>query len=176
MISKGERAELRSVVKGQFKVLRAEIEQREAEMRDDVERQITAKYADEDQGWTVIEHEVHEACMEANRRINDALTNGGYQIKNGTERMWIQTPRIAKPEKERYELRNAARVRINAQVKDARLRLDREETDLLRALAVNAIESDEAREFLSRIPSVGELVSGTRLAELEAQFKGGETR
>lgn len=171
MISKGERAELRSVVKGQFRVLRAEVDQRRAEMLDDVERQIMARYSDADQGWAAIEHEIHEACMEANRRINDALINGGYQVKNGTERMWVQTPNISKPVADRQQLRRAATLRIESQVKDARLRLDREEADLLRALAVNAIESDEAREFLSKIPSIGELVSGARLAELEAQFE-----
>lgn len=171
MISKGERAELRSVVKGQFRVLRGEVEQREAEMLDDVERQIAAKFSDADQGWAAIEHEIHEACMEANRRINDALINGGYQVKNGTERMWVQTPTIRKPEGDKTQLRRAAHARISSQVKAARLRLDRDEADLLRALAVNAIESEEARDFLSKIPSVGELVSGTRLAELEAQFE-----
>lgn len=32
------------------------------------------------------------------------------------------------------------------------------------------LESEEARAFLADIPSVAELVSGARLAELEAQF------
>ena len=66
------------------------------------------------------------------------------------------------------ELRRLANTRITAQVKGALLRLDRDEADLLRTLAVGAIESEEARIFLDRIPTVGELVSSARLAELEA--------
>lgn len=42
----------------------------------------------------------------------------------------------------------------------------RQEADLLRSLAVDALESDEARSFLGRIPTVGELVPSVRLAEL----------
>jgi hypothetical protein len=44
MISKAERTELRSVVRQQFKVLAAEVQQRRAELVADADRQITARY------------------------------------------------------------------------------------------------------------------------------------
>lgn len=174
MITKGERTELRSIVRQQFKVLRQEILQREAEMLAEVENQISEKYATQDQGWQAVQHEVHEACMEANRRINDALYNAGYQVKGGSERMWVQTPRIDQPTKDRQQLRYHAQTKIRAQVKAALLKLDRDEADLLRNLAVGALESDEARAFLTAIPSVSELVPTTRLMELEASLREDE--
>jgi hypothetical protein len=167
MITKSERTELRSIVKQQFKVLRAELAQRQLEMYAEVEDEITARYSDDDATWSGLMHEVHEATMEANRRINDALYNAGYQKKSGTERMWINTPRIDQPTEDRHQLRRTAKTRIDAQVKAAGLRLDREEADLLRTLGIGVIESEEARLFLQRIPTVGELVSSARLAELE---------
>jgi hypothetical protein len=59
---------------------------------------------------------------------------------------------------------------IEAQIEGALMRLDREEADLLRTLAIGAIESEEARNFLSAIPTVAELVPASRLAELEASL------
>jgi hypothetical protein len=171
VITKGERAELRSIVRQQFKVLRNEIEQREIEMVADVEDQIAAKYSDQDQGWSALMHEVHEATMEANRRINNALYDAGYQTKGRTERLWVQTPNIAQPKEERQTLRHHALTKIRAEVHAAKLKLDRDEADLLRNLAVGALESDEARSFLTAIPSVGELVPAVRLRELEASLK-----
>lgn len=42
-----------------------------------------------------------------------------------------------------------------------------EEADLLRSLAVGVVESDEARQFLTDIPTVAQLVPSTRLLEIE---------
>lgn len=173
MITKGERAELRSIVRQQFKVLRAEVEQRRAELQVEFEEQITEKYATSDHEWADLMHEVHEATMEANRRINDALYAKGYRVKGGSERMWVSTPQIQQPAY-KTQLRRRADAKIHAEVRAALLKLDRDEADLLRTLAIGAIESEEARAFLSAIPTVSELVPAARLAELEASMKNDE--
>ena len=110
--------------------------------------------------------------MEANRRINDALYTKGYQVKGGSERIWISAPRLEQPTKDKHQLRRVADSKIAAQVKAALLKLDRDEADMLRTLAVGAIESEEARAFLAAIPTVGELVPAARLAEIEASIRG----
>lgn len=174
MISKQERTELKTIVKQQYKVLRSELEQRQYELHEELETEIAEKFSDDDQQWAVVQHKVHEACMEANRQINDALYEGGYEARGSTERMWVQTPQMRKPAEKRNELRHLAASRITTQVKAAQLRLQREEADLLRTLAVGAIESEEARQFLAAIPTVGELVPASRLAEIEAQLTDDE--
>lgn len=168
MITKGERTELRTVTRHQFRVLRQEVTVRQAELLAEIETEIAARFAEDDTTWAACQHAIHEAVMAANRGINDALREHGYEARGRTERMWLTEPSMTKPSGERGALRQHAQARINAQVKDALLRLDRQEADLLRTLAIGALESDEARAFLSAIPTVGELVPGSRLAELEA--------
>jgi hypothetical protein len=58
-------------------------------------------------------------------------------------------------------------------VQQALLALDRQEADLLRNLALDALETDAARGFLDRIPTVADLVPSRRLREIEAQFDSG---
>ena len=166
MIAKAERAELRGVVRQQFKVLRAEVEQRQAELLADVEAQITEKFSEEDAAWGGAAHLAHEAVLEANRKINDAYRDllGDAHV----ERMYVQGQLPAKPTQRRHDLRGEAQRRLEAEVKAALLQLDRQEADLLRTLSVGSLESEEAREFLTKIPVVADLVPAARLAELEA--------
>lgn len=166
MINKGERTELRSIVRQQFKVLRSEVIQRQAEMVAALEDEVTAKYADADKTWEDMQFEVNEAVLACNRAINDALYKHDYQARQGSEHMWIQTPRMDKPQRDRQRLQQRAHARVAEQVTAALLRLDREEADLLRTLAIGALESAEAHAFLGAIPSVGELVPVSRLAEI----------
>lgn len=171
MMTKTERSELSRIVRQQFKVLRGEVDQREVEMKVDVERQIEEQFASGDQQWSVIMHEVHEAVQACNRAINDVFYKYELQTKGTTERSWINTPNVQQPVKEKTDLRRTAYVQITEQVKAAKLNLDRREADLLRDLSIGAMESEEARQFLSNIPTVGELVPATRLAELAASIK-----
>ena len=166
MITKTERNELKAVVRQQMKVLRAEVEQRKAELLADVDEQIVARFSEDDQKWADAAHLAHEAVMEANRKVNDA-----YRELTGdrhVERMYVQATVPQKPARERIVLRKAAESRIEEQVAGALLKLQRQEADLIRTLAVGALESEEARAFLDSIPTVSELVPAARLAELEA--------
>lgn len=167
-ITKGERTELRSIVRQQFKVLRHEVLQRQAELMADLEGQIGDRYSDEDKAWADAAHLAHEAVMEANRRVNDAFRDltGEAHI----ERAYVHAMLPEKPIRHRLVIRREAAARLEAQVKGALLKLDRQEADLLRTLAIGALESDEAHGFLSAIPTVSELVPAARLAELEAEF------
>jgi hypothetical protein len=166
VITKAERGELRSIVRQQFKVLRTEVDQRQRELIADVETQLTDRYAVEDHAWSDAAHLAHEAVLEANRKINDAFRD--LTGERHVEQMYVQGRLPAKPSEARFNLRREAHARINATVQGAIYKLQRQEADLLRTLAVEALESDEARQFLSAIPTVGELVPATRLAEIEA--------
>lgn len=171
MISKAERTELRSVVRQQFKVLRSEVEQRRLELLATVDQQVAERFQEEDEAWRGVMHVAQEAVNEANRRINDALYEAGYEVKGSSERSFIQCYGLTRPTSvasSKQELRHVAASRIAADVKGALLRLDRQEADLLRELAVGALDSEAARAFLANIPTVGELVPAARLNELAA--------
>jgi len=167
MISKSERTELRSMVRGQFRVLRAEVEQREAEVLADADQQIADKYASEDHAYERAAFLANEAVLEANRRVNDILRE---HLESHIEYQYVQLHFPRQPQKRRLDLRGAAVSKIRAQVKSALLILDRQEADLLRQLAIGALESEEAHAFLTAIPTVGQLVPLARLSALEASL------
>lgn len=165
-ITKAERTELRSIVRQQFKVLRHEVEQRGVELLADLAGEIQDRYNDEDEAWGVASHKTQEAVLEANRAVNDIYREllGDRHV----ERMYVGAQVPQQPTKHRMWLHREGQKRVEASVKAALLQLDRQEADLLRNLAIGALESDEARAFLTTIPAVGELVPAARLAELEA--------
>jgi hypothetical protein len=168
VITKAERTELRSMVRTQFRVLRAEMIQRQAELLADVDEQINQRFADVDKAWADAAHLAQEAVLAANRAVNDAYRD--LMGDTHVERMYVRAELPAKPARERIGLRQAASSRLNAQVQGALLRLERQEADLLRTLTIGALESDEAHAFLLSIPTVSELVPAARLAELEASL------
>lgn len=188
MITKAERTELRSIVRGQFKVLRHEVEQRQAELLADLDSQIATRYADEDRQQQALMFRAHEICEAAGREITDLLKGSGVvhghaditgRFAEDTPEVSIERPvrvlmeTVTWSKADRLQLRRAAVERLQASVKGALLNLERREADLLRTLAVGAIESAEARAFLEAIPTVAELVPAARLLELEAQFGDG---
>ena len=167
-ITKTERTELKSVVRQQFKVLRAEVVQRQAEVMADVEQQITERFTDVDKAWAEAGRVSLEATLEANRKVNDT-----YRELTGEthiEDMYVFLRGPTQPSRQRQRLRQQATANLTAQVEGALLRLARQEADLLKTLAVGALESSDAHTFLLDIPMVGELVPTARLAELEASL------
>jgi hypothetical protein len=188
MITKAERTELRSIVRQQFKVLRHEVEQRHAELVADLDAQIAELYADVDEQRRALMWKAHEICEAASRELTD-LFNGTGAVKGHADltlrgrtdpEVSVKQPvrcrmeAISWSQADRVQLRRAALSRLDERVKGALLNLERREADLLRTLAIGAIESAEAQAFLTGIPTVGELVPGARLAELEASFTATE--
>jgi hypothetical protein len=176
-ISKAERTELRSVVRQQFKVLAAEVQQRRAELVADADRQIAARYADDDKAWREAEWLVAEAARKANREANDVmrgLLGDAWPASHDKTLVGMATQQLRQmqPLNERTEARTTLLHRIDAQVRQTQLALARQEANLLTDLASDAVESAEARAFLRRIPTVSELVPAVRLQELEQRLQG----
>lgn len=172
MITKGERAELRSLIRQRFKVLRAEVEARKAELAVELEERIAAKYAEEDKRWTDAMFLIAEAGREANRKANDILRGLDIDsLDTSQEHAIIRVLSIVKPSAERNVLYRNGSKRIEARVKSALLQLDGQEADLLTRLVANGLETDEARAFLGEIPTVSALVPADRLLQLEQQLR-----
>lgn len=177
MITKGERAELRSLIRQRFKVLRADVMARQAELVAELESRIVAKYADDDKAFGDAVFLIEEAAREANRKANDIL-RGVVPEKYADvhqEYRIVEARPIEKPTRERALLRVQGTTRIDAQVRAACLQLDRQEADLLTRLVSGSLESEEARAFLGEIPTVSSLVPADRLLELERSLRGDGT-
>lgn len=175
LMSKSERAELRSVTRQQFKVLRDEVRQREKELLATIEAEMADRYREQDKARADVGFVLGQIALEANRKANDLLrehadATGGEPAPDGHDFNLFHQPKIRWPENDRYSLREQAHRELTARVSGAVARLNRQEADLLRELALDAIESEEAHRFLANIPSVSELVPATRLAALEASL------
>jgi hypothetical protein len=177
-MTQAERRELRSVVKSQFKVLRAEVEQRRKELAAEAAEQVRRRYAASDKQVDDLNWKIEQIIDQANKDVRDAV-KAAQSESSGGQWAWsgpVRAPRVQHEREDRFALNGALSSGLEAQAKAALLTLERQESDLLRQLALGALESDEARAFLASIPSVGELVPASRLAEIEAAFdaeKGG---
>lgn len=171
-ITRAERTELRSVVKQQFKVLRAEVQQRRAELAAEASERVRQRYAASDKQVDDLNWRISEIVDQANKDVRDAVkaaqadSDGGQWAWSGA----IHAPRIHHQNEDRFSLQTSLTSGIDAQAKQALLVLERQEADLLRQLAMGALETDEAHAFLRGIPTVSELVPTSRLQELEAAF------
>lgn len=170
-MTKAERAELRSVVRQQFRVLKDEVGQRQAELEADIEKEIADSWADRDHRLAELREAVAAIAEEANQKIKALLVDHPDRERLNVERLPV--PRIGRYEDDqlRYRMRAAAKADLQARVGAAMVKLGRQEADLLRQLAVGSLESDEARAFLTSIPSVAELVPASRLQEIEARLE-----
>lgn len=175
-ITQAERRELRSVIRAQFKVLRGEVEQRRKELAAEAAEQVRRRYAAADKCVDDLNWRIEQIVDQANKDIRDAVkavqgdSDGGTWAWSGP----VRAPRVAHEREDRYALTGALSTGIDAQARSALLTLERQEADLLRQLALGALESEEARAFLASIPSVGELVPASRLREIEATFDEGK--
>ena len=170
-IAPGERRELRSVVRQQMKVLRAEVQQRRHELVAEAEGRLVEKYREQDRLSDELGERLARLTADSNRQLKEilgefeAVLDGRWGRTSG-----FSVPWISRKNGNRDQLHKAMIAGIDAQVKQATLALDRQEADLLRDLSMEALESSAARSFLNRIPTVGELVPSKRLREIEAQF------
>lgn len=166
-MTKTERTELQRLVRQRFKLLREEVRGRQAEMTSEIDQAVVVKHQDRDEARAEVQRQVNRIAEKANLEVDEAVKAAGYH-RTGAGSGWFATPIIRWGDDGRHEQRRALVSDLEAKVKQAHLRLDREEVDLLQSLAIGALESDEAREFLGRIPTVAELVPDSRMEELEA--------
>lgn len=169
-MNKGEREELRRLLRSRFKVLRTDVKARQAELEVELAAQVEAAFAASDRAYDDAMYKLGLAVDEANRAANDI----GRELW-GAERWGLKHDRgivaivnpIGRPgTHERRQRTTEGRTEIERRVAQALLELDRQENQLLTDLAISGLETTEAREFFNRIPSVTELVPAYRLREL----------
>lgn len=168
-MTKAERDELRRLLRARFKLLRADVAIRQGELQVQLGNEIEDRFAHLDRAYDDAMVVLQLAVDEANRKANDI----GRQLW-GTEKWGAKHDRpivgaraIDRPGvKERQAARFDGMRAIEARVKAALLELDRQENELLTELATGALESNEAKAFFGRIPTLTELVPAYRLPEI----------
>lgn len=169
-ITKTERAELRSVVRQQFRVLKDEVGQRQAELEAQIDAEVASTWCERDERFAELRRAIDVITDEANDKLRALLVDHPDRDNLSVQRFAPASVSRFSDDQRRHKLRAAARSDLQARVGSALVKLGRQEADLLRQLAVGALETDEARGFLTAIPSVSELVPASRLRELEASL------
>lgn len=171
-LTPGDRRELRSVVKGRFKVLRAEVKRRETEMKAEIEAELVDRYREQEAAIAAARREFAEvmdqalrSAREIGQRLSDAYDD--VEVKVG---MGYRGLELYAAVKNKTELHRALVAAIPNKIGDAQLELDRQENDLLQSLSVGALQTEQAQQFMASIPTVGELVPRARLREIEGQL------
>lgn len=183
-ISVKERQELRSVVRGQYKVLRAEIRQREKQMVSEVEEQMLAQYRQQDHDMQAARKkakEVERRCARAIERakqkaaaemaeVADELSgkHPDLTVRVSEARFSGRAPDLSIDTPKREAVRRAAMSKIPELVSQALLVAERQEQDLLRSLSESALQSSRATQFLDGIPTVNSLLPRANLRVLSA--------
>jgi hypothetical protein len=172
---KGERDELRRIVRGDFKSLREEIEVRQAELLAEIEKRVAERFMAHESTIAQATEKIQDIVNRANQEMVGVAREcqaecDGYAVQ--LERLFPPSIRIVR--EQRNEMRRAMIADLEARVAQAKAKMSRQEIELLKRLSVGALVSAEAQAFLAEIPKVSELVPDTRLAELEAQFGPGE--
>lgn len=166
-LTPGDRRELRSLVKKQFAVLRNDVKRRKDELVAEIESELLRRYRDQDERV----QQAQQAATEAKRAYQDSLGRiaDGLRVTDPTLKVDIgYDGRLMTSDSQRYQLHKALLASVPQQIADASTKLDQQELELLRALTIGALDSDQAQDFLAQIPTVGELVPKARLFELDS--------
>lgn len=172
-IMPGERRELRSVVRGQFKVLRAEVDRRKEELQSEIEAALLEQYRAQDEAIAEAKKEVSRATSDFIRQIEEI----GDRLKELRPELVVDAGEthgrigLNASDPNRTQERRTAIASIPGRIGDAKLNLDRTEMDILRELSAGALKTEQARDFLGQIPTVGELIPRVVMRQLERNLK-----
>lgn len=168
-MNKTEREELRRLLRGRFKMLKADVAAREAELTQALQRDVEEQFAAMDRAYDDAMYRLQLAVTEANRVAND-VGRGLFGLDSWgtkTDKAMVSCQSMPKPgQRERREAMMRGMAEIERRVKTALRELDRQEYELLTELATSALESSEAKSFFARLPTVSELVPSYRLGEI----------
>lgn len=171
-ITATERRELRAVVRNQMAVLRKEVQQREGALTAEMERRLVERYQTDDTLANKFKLDAKKLTAETNAKFAKLKERYGELFNGGqwSGRDEYYTPSIYRRTEDREQLRRALAAGIKSELHNARVALDRQEADLLKDLALDALKTSAARAFLERLPTAIELMPAEKLREIEARY------
>lgn len=149
-----ERREIKGIIKRRFGVLRKDIEVRERELQNVIRDNIREKHEAElkriDKELAALQTTIVTALSKS-KMIRDQARNRGIdvQFQTNSEGAYYRVAVANLEDKVRDEFRQ-----LWAERGRADLSIDQQEVDLLERLALESIESDDAKSFLSTIPTL----------------------
>ncbi|MBJ7596506.1 hypothetical protein [Candidatus Nephthysia bennettiae] len=158
-LSRTEHAELAGIVKRNFRVAKAGIDEQKARVLADFEAAISHQWDPVELACEELIAEAKAAVDRINRRIEDEFVELGLpgEWAPNAGFGWRSRGQNAIPER-RAELRRAAVTRAEALAQTAKLELAKQEAGILTSIASTALTSEAAQAFLKQVPSLEELM------------------
>ncbi len=174
-MTRADRTELRSVVRLRCKVARNGIKARTAELLAEFESQVAAQYRIDDARWKDVTTAAAQAVAEADALVAAACEEAGIpaDFRPQLNLSWYDRGKSAGAQR-REELRKVAHAQLDAVGKAASAAIDRAELDAYTDLAAGALQSDEARAWLEKLPTLEQLMPPLQIADAKAALSLGE--
>ncbi len=174
-MTKAERVELAKLARMRAKVARTEVDQRAAELRADVERQLSATYQFGDEAWRDVTAAAQAAVAAADEQVAAKCRELGIpdEFRPRLTVQWYRRGENAAADR-RAELRKTANAHIEAQAKAAKTTIEARSLDVQTELMAGGLTSGAARQFLAAMPTPAALMPTFDVVELRSI--GGESR
>ena len=159
-MTSGERENLIKLAKLRGTQAKREVDARLAEMKSDIQNDITAEHQANEELWAEAVTIANEAVEKANSHIRTQCSLLGIPPEHApkVQMAWqSRSSEFADP-KRRAELRKLAETRLDARRKRATAEIDRRVLDAEAELRSGTLESAEARAFAEGMPSADELL------------------
>jgi hypothetical protein len=168
VMTTAERAELSRVVRLRATVRRSDVEVHAAEQRADVEKQLATIYKKDDPRWSEITKMADDGIAEVLALLGKRLEQLGIEKELGPTIVvgWSGRGENAFAGR-RAELRKVAYSEIEANAKSAKVQIDRVEATLLEKIAARGLRTDDARQFLTSIPTIEAMMPALDVGELD---------
>jgi hypothetical protein len=154
-----ERTELGKLVRLNAKVAKDDAEARGKWLLADAEAKLAARYKAEDEAWADITEAAEKAVEEADAAIAALCRERGIpeEFRPGLSLGWYGRGENASKARQ-AELRKVAQAEVEARVKQAKVEIDRATVEQLNRLTLAGLTSEEARAFISTMPTPEQLL------------------
>lgn len=168
-MTKSERVELGQLIRKRERVMKSMVSERAAAMLLEFESQCAAIYSfDQDEIWERSFKEAERVAKEAQATVAERCKELGIpkEFAPSIHIDWYSRGQNAVASR-RAELRKVAKAKIAVVEKEALAKIERMSLDAQTEVIAHGLESDAARGFLERMPSVEVLMPTLNAAELK---------
>jgi len=158
-ITKAERLDLAKLARLRERVARSEVDQRAAELRADVEAQLSAVYRFSDEAWTDVTATADAAVQQADAEVARICAERGIpaEFRPRLAANWYGRGENAVASR-RAELRKTAQTRIEAQAKRAKHTIAVASVEVQTELLAAGLTTEAAQAFLTSMPTPQQLM------------------
>ncbi|MBV9863309.1 MAG: hypothetical protein JO267_14310 [Alphaproteobacteria bacterium] len=177
-LSRSETHDLSMIIKDRTKVLRAHAEEQAAACLADFEKKMAAIYSfDQDEIWKAAADRAFEAGKQASKVIGDRCEELGIP-RTFAPRLsieWHGRGENALAQR-RTELRKVAKASIDAMMKAAITKIEKQSLDLRTQVVAMGLLSEDAKTFLESLAPVTEAMTSLDFSEIERKLDGEKGR